>query len=124
VNGQPDSPLLGLVLAAGCAAASWLAYRVVRLIEANRILPLSSILRGDKGIGFFRGTWPFVDKYQVVYAQRSMLHVLCLVFKWVLAFVACLVALVSIFTLVVGHPPVVDRRAQSSSYLVSPARVS
>ncbi len=93
MNGQPDSPWLTLSIGAVCAAISFGCHRLLRAVEANKIMPLSPRLKGDKGIGLFRGTWPFKDKYQYQFARRSMLHLNLLIFKWVMAFVASLTAL-------------------------------
>ena len=100
MNGHPDSPWVVLALGLGCAAISYGCHKLLRAVEANKILPLNSKLKGDQGIGLFRGTWPFKDKYQAQFAQRSMLHLNLLMWKWVMAFVAVLMALSPIIDLI------------------------
>jgi hypothetical protein len=90
---QPDSPLLALALGAACAAISYGCHRGLRAIEENKVMPLSPKLKGDKGVGIFRGVWLFKDKYQYQFARRSMLHLNLLLWKWALAFVAGLMAI-------------------------------
>ena len=87
--------MLTIAIAVGCAAISLLCHRIIKAIEANRLFPLRSDMRGLKYNWLFRTTSPFRDEYQRRFVQRSLIHALLWMWKWVTAFAAVLVGVVS-----------------------------
>lgn len=86
--------MMTIAVASGCAIISLLCHRIIEAIEANRLLPLSADMKGLKYNWLFRSTSSFQNEYQRRFVQRSLIHALLWMWKWVTAFTAVLAGIV------------------------------